>query len=285
MPSVRTALPTAALLLVVSHGAGFLASRVEAHLPLDEKEALVEKALQERGEDPGLHLRRAVLHRERRQWDAAAAAYLRAAALGADPNQVEVALAQVFLEAGLPLTAEMQVERVVVRAPTDATALITRARIRRTLGQRDGAADDFARAVALLEQPDPDVVRDAMDAQVAAGRPEAALTLADTAMKRIGPVVSIQLPAIEIELARGRSEAALGRLDVLLAQAPRHEVWLAQRAEILERMGRLDEARSTYAQALALIQKRPAGRRSEKIAELERRLEAKLRGPEEAPRP
>jgi Tfp pilus assembly protein PilF len=250
---------------------------------LDEKEALVDEALAERGEDPELHLRRAVLHRQRRQWDAAAAAYLRAAALGADPNQVEVALAQVFLETGLPLTAEMQVEGVVARAPGDATALVTRARVRRTLGQRDGAADDFERAVALLEHPDPDVVRDAMDAQLAAGRPEAALAVADTAMKRIGPVVSIQLPAIEIELARGRSEAALGRLDVLLAQAPRHEVWLAQRAEILERMGRLDEARSAYARALALIRERPARRRSEKITALERRLEAKLADRSEAP--
>jgi Tfp pilus assembly protein PilF len=266
----------AVLALVLALGVACLASPVGAHLPLDEKEALVEKALEERGEDPQLHLRRAVLHRQRRQWDAAAASYLRAAALGADQNQVEVALAQVFLDAGLPLTAEMQIERVVARAPTDATALITRARVRRTLGQRDGAADDFERAVALLQHPDPDVVRDAMDAQVAAGRPEAALAVADAAMKRIGPVVSIQLPAIEVELARGRSEAALGRLDVLLAQAPRHEVWLAQRGDILENMGRPDEARSAYAQALALIRERPAGRRSEKIAELERRLEEKL---------
>jgi len=248
----------------------------ESHPPLEEKEALVDKALEDGADDPELHLTRATLHRQRRHWDAAAASYLRAAALGADRNQVDIALAQVFLEANLPLTAERYVDLVCVRAPEDGTALITRARIRRILEQQEKSAADFARGVTLLSRPDPDVVREAMAAQVAAGHPEAALQLADTAMKKIGPVATIQLPAIALELELGRREAAVLRYDALLAQAPQHEVWLAERAEILEGLGRTTEARAAYEHALALIRKRPRERRSKKIAALERQLETKL---------
>jgi tetratricopeptide (TPR) repeat protein len=255
---------------------GLLAPRAEAHPPLKEKEALVDKALAEDAGDPDLHLRRAKLHRQRRNWDAAAASYLRAAALGANRHQVDIALAQVLLEADLPLMAEMYVDRVCTDAPDNAAAWITRARVRRTLGKKEPSAADFNRGVAMLQRPDPDVVREAMAAQVAAGHPEAALRLADGAIEKIGPVASVQLPAIELELELGHSAAAVRRYDTLLEQAPRHEVWLAQRGDILEEMGRSDEARREYTRALALIRKRPPERRSEKIRALERRLEAKL---------
>ena len=269
--------PVAALLLALAACllAG-LPSSAGAHPPLTETERQVEQALEESPEDSDLQLQRAALYRQRSSWDEAAAAYLRAAALGADRDQVDVALAQVFLEAGLPLTAEMQVERVLARKPDDAAARITRARVRQALGNLPGAADDYQRGVELLAHPEPGVVREAMSAQVAAGRPEQALRLADAAMRKIGPVVSVQLPAIEIELESGHPEAALGRIDTLLAQAPRHEIWLAERGEILEKVGRVDEARATYEHSLSLIQERPQRRRSDKLTALEHRLGEKL---------
>ena len=270
--------------------AGLIATlphRAGADPSLAEREALIEKALEARPEDPELHLQRALVQRARASWDAAGASYLRAAALGADRDQTAVALAQVFLEAGFPRTAEMQLQSVLERKPEDVDARITRARVLGVLGKSEAAADDFQRGVALLARPDPGLVREAMDAQLAAGRSEQALQVADAAMQKIGTVVSVQLPAIEIEQQLGRSDAALARIDALLVQAPRHETWIARRGEILERAGRVDEARATYEYALALIQERPAKRRSEKIAQLERRLRSKLgkRKPEDESRP
>ncbi|MCH6561536.1 MAG: tetratricopeptide repeat protein [Myxococcales bacterium] len=252
------------------------APSVEAHPDIAEKEAFIEQALQESPADPTLHLQRALIQRQRARWDEAAASYLRAAALGADRDQVGVALAQVFLDAGWPKTAEMQVQQVLHRRPENAQALITRAHVRRALGKPQGAAADFERGVGRLVHPEPGLVQQAMNAQLAADRPEVALQIADEAMQKIGIVVSVQLPAIEIELELGRLEAALARIDALLLQAPRHELWLAQRGEILEGAGRVAEARATYEHILSLIQERPPRRRSEKIAALERRLRAKL---------
>lgn len=267
----------AALLSALAAGGVIrFAPPAEAHPSLKEQEAHVEKALATGADDPDLHLQRATLHRQRHDWDAAAAAYLRAAALGADHDQIDIALAQVFLEAKLPLTAEMQVSRVCARAPDNGAALITRARVRQALDRKEDSATDFERGVTMLPRPDPDVIREAMAAQVAAGRPEVALRVADGAIEKIGPVASVQLPAIAIELELGQPATALGRYDTLLAQAPQHEVWLAERGDILDGMGRTEEARAAYERALALIRKRPPDRRSKKITALERQLETKL---------
>ncbi len=255
------------------------APSVGAHPDIAEREAFVEKALQGSPEDPKLHLQRALIQRQRARWDEAAASYLRAAALGADRDQVDLSLAQVFLDAGWLKTAEMQVQQVLRRKPENTQALITRARVRRALGKSQDAAADFQRGVSRLAHPEPGLVHEAMKVQLAVGRREVALQIADEAMKKIGTVVSVQLPAIEIELELGRPEAALARIDALLLQSPRHELWLTQRGEILEGAGRVAEARATYEHTLSLIRERPPRRRSERIAALERRLRAKLTQP------
>ncbi|MFQ5515440.1 MAG: tetratricopeptide repeat protein [Myxococcota bacterium] len=251
---------------------------VPAHPSLSEEEAFVERALAANPDDFTLHLRRARLHRERGRWDAAAASLLRAAELGADEIRVQVALARIFLDAGFPLTAERQIERVLASRPEHPEARIVRARISSALGKRLRAADDYRAGLLHLERPEPGLVLEAMEAQRAADRPEDALRVADAAMARIGVVASLQLPALEIELELGHPERALARIEVLLEQAPAHPLWLARRAELLEATGRAREARATYAQTLALLERRPIRRKSQAMRDLERRLRIRLAG-------
>jgi len=262
-------------ILAVSFVAGSPA-RVEAHPPLAESERVLEVALDESPENAGLHLQQAILHRRRSNWEDAAASYRRAAALGADEHGVDVALAQVYLGAGRLQEASARIEHGLEHRPDDAGALITRARIQKALGNVYAAAFDYQSGVALLEHPDPSVVREAMAAQVAAGRSEAALEIADTATLKIGIIVSIALPAIEVERELGRSDAALERIDALLRQAPEQVLWLAERGAILESAGRLDEARTEYERTVSLLDERSKGRQSRKLAQLRRRLMAKL---------
>jgi predicted RNA polymerase sigma factor len=63
-----------------------------------------------------------------------------------------------------------------------------------------------------------------------------------------------------LEEERGRPDAALARIDLIAARADRKESWLLHRGEILERAGRLDEARSAYAAALEAIETLPYSR-------------------------
>jgi Flp pilus assembly protein TadD len=114
------------------------------------------------------------------------------------------------------------------------------------------------------------------DALLAAKKPADALRALDQGMARLGPIASLQLAAIDMETSNQNWAGALERLDQLLKQAPKSEVWIVRRGEILEHLGRRDEARAEREKALQLITARPAARRNQTLTELEHRLRAEL---------
>jgi hypothetical protein len=67
------------------------------------------------------------------------------------------------------------------------------------------------------------------------------------------------------------------RLDEIAATTARQDTWLAQRAEILEQAGHLDEARKAYEDTLAALDTLPRHRRNTRAsAALEDRVHAAL---------
>ena len=96
----------------------------------------------------------------------------------------------------------------------------------------------------------------------------------DDGMQRLGPVVALAMLAIEIETQQGRVDAALARLDRLAERSPRQATWLNRRGEILERAGRREEARASYARVLAELDTLPVHRRRSPAM---RQLEAQAR--------
>jgi predicted negative regulator of RcsB-dependent stress response len=99
----------------------------------------------------------------------------------------------------------------------------------------------------------------------------------DEGIERLGPLVALELPAIEIELAEGRWERALARVDRLAAQSPRQERWQTRRGDILLAAGRPAEARRAYLEARASIRSLKAHhRRSGLVLELRARVDRAL---------
>jgi predicted negative regulator of RcsB-dependent stress response len=97
----------------------------------------------------------------------------------------------------------------------------------------------------------------------------------DEGLKRFGPLVGMQLYAIELECARKHFDEALTRLETISARAERKERWLVRRGEILTLAGRRDEARKSFTAALAAIESLPPRlRQSPAILELKKRVEA-----------
>ena len=84
-----------------------------------------------------------------------------------------------------------------------------------------------------------------------------ALHSLDEGIVRLGPIVTLELEAIEVELRLNRYDAALARVDRISAQTPRKDSWLARRGAILERAGRLDEAHAAYRAALDAATSQP----------------------------
>jgi predicted negative regulator of RcsB-dependent stress response len=83
----------------------------------------------------------------------------------------------------------------------------------------------------------------------------------DEGIKRLGPLVTLQLTAIDLELRRRNYNAALARLDEITSQSDRKETWLVRRGEILKLAGRQEEARAAFNAALVAIESLPPQRR------------------------
>jgi predicted Zn-dependent protease len=254
-----------------------LATAAPAHGPVQEQIDAVTAQIAQAPADPQLYLRRGELHRVHEDWDAALADYDRAAALAPADDIVDFLRGRALLEAGRPVPAKAALDRYLARHPDHTEALVTRARARRALGQLRAAAADYTRAIDRLARPDPDYYLERARIEVAGRDFRNALAGLDAGLARLGPVPSLQLYAIEIELKLGRVDAALARLDRMAAQSARKETWLARRGEILMQAGRRKEARRAYEASLAAIEALPAGaRHTRAIVELEGQVRGAL---------
>ena len=89
--------------------------------------------------------------------------------------------------------------------------------------------------------------------------------------------MTLQRAALDLEIRRGNLDGALARLEHASASSPRQETWLARRGEILERAGRLEEARDSFALALREIDRLPTHRRrTDAMTRLDERLREAL---------
>ncbi|HWI56905.1 MAG TPA: tetratricopeptide repeat protein [Bacillota bacterium] len=250
-----------------------------AHGDLHDQIEALSREIEKEPRSADLWLRRGELHRAHGEYDPAQADYEQALAL--DPKLIAVYLARgrMFVEANWPVSAKAALDRYLDRHPDHVDARTLRARALVKLKQYLAAAKDYSHAIDKSTPPKPDTYLERADALKAAGSAyyaEAVRGL-DEGLRRLGPVVTLQLYAIDLEAKQGRFDAALARLDRAAAQANRQETWLARRGEILRDAGRLPEARRAWQQALEEIAKLPSARRNvPAMLELEKALRAAL---------
>lgn len=250
--SSRVVLLTAALAVGLLHGG----RRAGAHGAYHE---LIERANQRIAQDPGAesYMSRGELHRAHGDFDLALADFSKAGTV--DPNLAVVDLmkGRTLLEAGRALAARPLLERYAEKHPEDARAFLFRARVRMAMGRARDAAADYAAAFSRMQAVSPDEINERLRAQTEAGLFAEALRDLDLAMKKLGVVVTLQLPAIDLEVRAKRWDEALARLDTLAAQSPRKESWLLRRGGILAQAGRTGDARAAFAEARKALEALP----------------------------
>ena len=257
--------------------AGLTASTgARAHVGLDETSHALDAEVAHHPQDAELRLQRARVHLLMREWRAALAELDAAAKMGADRDVVGTTRGRVLLEAGKPRKARVEFDRVLGRRDDAYGTLFDRGRAWLALGDPERAADDFGRAIAGLKSPQPEQVIARRDALLLLGRRDAAIRALDEGMARIGRVASLELAAIDLEVAMGEPTHALRRIDGLLASTPQNPAWVALRAELLQRAGRSGEALDEYARALAMIDRRPEERQGRAFEKLRRNLQTVL---------
>ncbi len=256
-----------------------LAFPVAGHEPIHEKIIALTQRIAQDPRNAELYLKRGELYRVHRKWDAALADYERAAQIDPGLAVIDFCRGLMLLEADRPQPARLALEHFLANHPDHIGALVGRARVLVKLDQHLAAAEDFTRAITLQPNPMPEFYLERAQALAAAGSKhiDAAVQGLDAGIERLGPLVTLQLFAIDLELQRKSYGAALARLEHIESQSARKEMWLARRGETLERAGRVREAREAFRSALTAIEALPEHRRETRLMEeLEKRLGSAL---------
>lgn len=257
------------LLLGAAICLALLSSFAYAHEGLHEQIGAITAKIKRDPKNASLYLQRGELHRLHHDWTRAAADYDRAARLQPNLKIVDLARGKMLFESGRLQRAKLTLDRFLTKQPNHYEGLTTRARVLAKLGSNADSVKDFTHAIAQSSVPEPELYLER--AQVTANIDEALKGL-DEGIKRLGPVVTLQLAAIELELRRHNYDGALTRLDLIAAQSERKETWLVRRGEILKLAGREEEARAAFNAALIAIESLPVARRQSKaVRELQLR--------------
>ena len=264
--------------------AAILPLRLLAHGDLHEQILAVTEQIAKDPKNSELYLKRGELHRMHQEWDRAQADYDHAVALNPSLAVIDFTRGRMFLEANWPHSAKVCLDRFLLKHTNHVEGFIARARTLVKLEKPLDGARDFTTAIRYAPTGRPELYIERAQALTGAGDKHYAEALRglDEGIERLGPLVTIQLHAIDLELKRKQFDAALARLEKIAAQSPRKETWLARRGEILLQGGRREEARAAYEQALKALDTLPPGRRNvPAMNELEKRIRAAL----EATRP
>jgi tetratricopeptide (TPR) repeat protein len=247
------------------------------HGPVHEQIEEVTRRIERDPRNAELYLKRAELHRIHNDWRAAEVDYQQTRRLDPALDVVDFCEGRMLFEAGHLEPAKFSLDRYVSRHPHDPEARWARARVEARLGRAEAAVEDYTRALARLAQPKPEHFLERARALAAAGRTKQAIAGLDDGIQRLGPLVTLEIPAIDFELELRRYDAALVRLARIMEQSPRKERWLARRGEILTQAGRDHEAREAFVQALKALESLPPNLQATKaMKELERQSKASL---------
>jgi len=170
-------------------------------------------------------------------------------------------------------------ERYAHAKPDSAGAHLWRGRTLAKLARDADAISAYARSIELSSQPSPEAFSELADIHARDGengRLRAIETL-DDGIKRVGFIITLELRALDFELAGNDTSSALIRLDRIIAKSPRKETYLARKAEILRTAGRSEEARVADIEALHSIEALSHARRSAPaVKELESKIRTRL---------
>jgi len=261
---------------VLAVSCALLAAPCWAHPGIDEQLARLDEQLAAAPDDATLYLRRGELHRIHRDYAKAEADYRAALGLDKELYIAQFCLGRLKIDSGATEEGRAILDQYLSAHPDDPAALAYRGRALMALGEPLAAAEDLSRAIRFAEPPRPEDFLERARALASAG-PEhvgKAIEGLDEGLRLLGQPVTLQVYAIDLELARRNFDAALRRLDSIASQSVRQEPWLVRKGSILEAAGRLDEARSAYRQTLASIENLPSERRSNRAVE---RLEQEAR--------
>ena len=280
----------AAVLLILGYGQ-YLTVPAHAHGALHEQLVEVSAQLAAHPDDFDLLLRRGELQRLHGSWAESRADFEHARTLRTTDIEPGFRLGRLELDAGNPITAARWLEAAVAERPHHIEANLLLARAWVGQGKPGKSIPCFNTAIHWSRQPRPEWFVERSKAVLAAA-PDSkeatrmALASLDEGLELVGPVPTLQLAAIELEVRLGRTDAAVKRVDAIREVSERKEQWWFRRGILLEEAGRRTEAATAFHSAVDAIERLPDRlQRTLGMVELRRDLEKHLRSPSSPPTP
>jgi tetratricopeptide (TPR) repeat protein len=255
------------------------AEPLSAHGDLRDQILLATQEIEQNPNDAQLYFRRGELYRFHQDLDLAAADLKRAKNLDPRMHLVELARGKLMVQAGRLHSARSILDAYIAEHPDVVQARLVRAQVLVDLNDTLAAVEDYSFALERSSDPQPEHYLERAKALASNGEGylDRAIASLDEGIVRLGPLITLQLYAIELELAKKNYKGALNRLDGITEKAKRKEKWLAQRGDILRQAGELDQARAAYAESLGHIARLPKSRRvTPAISRLEESLQQEI---------
>ena len=253
-----------------------LSIQTSAHEASQDQIAQLNSAILEDPEDPDLFLKRGAIYQEIGEWKKAAEDYDLAQKFSTQENpDLDLARAGLLFDMGKFSAAQTELNRCLKKYPTYLNAYLLRARTFVRLGSFTAAISDYD--IVLKSSSEPEYFVERAEAWQSNGNIGAALSGLEEGIRKLGPIVSLELKAVDLELEQKKFQSALNRIDFLVHHSARKENWLLIKGNILEKAGRPKEAKQVYRKALNAIASLPIElRNTAAMKDLTKQLDALL---------
>jgi tetratricopeptide (TPR) repeat protein len=224
----------------------FAAPQLAAHGDLHKRIAMLTKKIRTSPKSAELYAARGELHRLHKDWATARRDYATARSLRPELRGLDFRRGRMELQASRPAIAIRYLSAELRRGP-HVLARIFRARSLVKLGRWEAALVDYDAAVQAKTRASVDHYLERARLQIRMGhRSNRVVAGIDQAIERHGPLVSLQVFALDLEVAARDWAAALSRVDRTLPRLPLKSPWLLRRGRILRSMRKPAAARKAF---------------------------------------
>jgi len=224
---------------------------------------------------PTLHLQRAELHRLHHDLSASLKDCSQALQLDASSAPAHLLRARVLQQLKRFKSARTDLDLFLKRVPGHVAARRLSASNHTALNQHAESVKDWQRVIQETRRPLPSdfIHRARALAHPGLGKIGCALRGLEEGMAKLGPAMSLQLCALDLEEESGRLKAALIRLGRVMKNSQRQEGWFLRKARLLHALGLINASREAAKSGLDSIEELPLRlRRKSSTQDLKRQL-------------
>lgn len=240
----------------------FQAAPVFGHGSFHERIDYLAKELEKTPSDPVLRFELANLHGLHGDTELALENLATVDSVAPGKFPTDLIRGEAFLVVHNSAKAKDALDRQLASHPETTRAWILRARAEQELGQQEASLADYREALKRTRSPEPDLIEEVANALATAGKKEEAAQVLTAGIEKLGKIPSLTLRAVDLDIEMKNFDAALRRIEQARQQAPRPEPWMARRAEVLTRAGRIVESRRAWKDLLVRLDSLPDHERS-----------------------